>query len=99
MIRYGSTTHKTLIYFYSFYNTLFTNKVVRDYRDVATAHEELNKILFIDLITKGVFNAERGMFAMNTAMTEDDVDFGLAMVRESLKDMLPIIAIEAPELV
>jgi hypothetical protein len=39
------------------------------------------------------------MFAMNTAMTEDDVDFGLAMVRESLKEMLPIIAIEAPELV
>lgn len=83
----------------SIYNTLFTNKAVRDYRDVATAHEELNKILFLDLITKGVFNAERGMFAMNTAMTEDDVDFGLDMVRESLKEMLPIIAIEAPELV
>lgn len=83
----------------SIYNTLFTDKPVRNYRDVATAHEELNKILFLDLITKGVFNAERGMFAMNTAMTEADVDFGLAMVRESLKEMLPIIAIEAPELV
>ncbi len=83
----------------SIYNTLFTNKVVRNYRDVATAHEELNKILFIDLITRGVFNAERGMFAMNTAMTEADVDFCLDAVRASLKEMLPIIAIEAPELV
>ena len=83
----------------SIYNTLFTNKVVRNYRDVATAHEELNKILFVDLITRGVFNAERGMFAMNTAMTEGDVDFCLDAVRASLKDMLPIIAIEAPELV
>ena len=83
----------------SIYNTLFTNKLVRNYRDVATAHEELNKILFLDLITRGVFNAERGMFAMNTAMTEADVDFGLDMVKAALKDMLPIIAIEAPELV
>ena len=83
----------------SIYNTLFTNKVVRNYRDVATAHEELNKILFLDLITRGVFNAERGMFAMTTAMTEGDVDFGLEAVRASLKDMLPVIAIEAPELV
>ena len=83
----------------SIYNTLFTNKVVRNYRDVATAHEELNKILFLDLITRGVFNAERGMFAMTTAMTEADVDFGLDMVKASLKDMLPIIAVEAPELI
>ena len=83
----------------SIYNTLFTNKEVRNYRDVATAHEELNKILFLDLVTRGVFNAERGMFAMTTAMTEADVDFGLDAVRASLKDMLPIIAIEAPELV
>ena len=83
----------------SIYNTLFTDKVVRNYRDVATAHEELNKILFLDLITRGVFNAERGMFAMTTAMTEGDVDFGLEAVRGALKDMLPVIAIEAPELV
>ena len=83
----------------SIYNTLFTNKEVRNYRDVAAAHEELNKILFLDLITRGVFNAERGMFAMTTAMTPEDVDFGLQMVHDSLKEMLPIIAIEAPELV
>ena len=83
----------------SIYNTLFTAKEVRNYRDVATAHEELNKILFLDLVTRGVFDAERGMFAMNTAMTEADVDFCIETVRSSLKDMLPIIAIEAPELV
>ena len=82
----------------SIYNTLFTNKEVRNYRDVATAHEELNKILFLDLITKGVFNAERGMFCISTPMTEDDISFCLEKVKESLRDMLPIIAIEAPEL-
>ncbi len=83
----------------SIYNTLFTNKEVRDYRDVVAAHEELNKVLFLSLITKGVFNAERGMFCMSTAMKKEDVEFGIAMVKEALSEMLPIIADEAPELV
>ncbi|MBR4020448.1 MAG: aspartate aminotransferase family protein [Firmicutes bacterium] len=80
-------------------NILFTNKEVKQYRDVAAAHEELNKILYLDLLTKGVFDAERGMFCMSTAMTRDDILFGTAMIEESLKDMLPIIQEEAPELI
>ena len=82
----------------SLYNTLFTAKEVVNYRDVATAHEDLNKILFMSLMTKGVFNAERGMFCMSTAMTADDIDFGLLKVKEALSEMLPVISIEAPEL-
>ena len=80
-------------------NILFTNKEVKQYRDVAAAHEELNKILYLDLLTKGVFDAERGMFCMSTAMTRDDILFGTAMIEEALKDMLPIIQEEAPELI
>ncbi|MBR3784952.1 MAG: aspartate aminotransferase family protein [Firmicutes bacterium] len=80
-------------------NILFTNKEVKQYRDVASAHEELNKILYLDLLTKGVFDAERGMFCMSTAMTRDDILFGTAMIEEALKDMLPIIEEEAPELI
>ncbi len=83
----------------SIYNTLFTDKPVSNYRDVATAHEELNKILYMALLNKGVFNAERGMFCMSTAMTESDVDFGLDAVKSALGDMLPVIAAEAPELI
>lgn len=82
----------------SIYNTLFTDKPVHNYRDVAMAHEELNRVLYMALLTKGVFNAERGMFCMSTAMTEADIDFGLGAVEEALKEMLPIIDIEAPEL-
>ena len=80
-------------------NILFTNKEVKQYRDVASAHEELNKILYLDLLTRGVFDAERGMFCMSTAMTKEDVAFGTAMVEAALKDMLPIIEAEAPELI
>ena len=80
-------------------NILFTNKPVTQYRDVAAAHEELNKLLFMILLTKGVFDAERGMFCMSTAMTDEDLDFGLAALEESLSEMLPAIAENAPELV
>lgn len=80
-------------------NILFTNKEVKQYRDVASAHEELNKILYLDLLTRGVFDAERGMFCMSTAMQKEDVAFGVAMLEDALRDMLPVIEIEAPELI
>ncbi|MGN0736514.1 MAG: aspartate aminotransferase family protein [Anaerovoracaceae bacterium] len=82
----------------SIYNILFTDKKVKNYRDVAAAHEELNKVLYLDLLTRGVFDAERGMFCMSTAMTEADVDFGLETLEAALKNMLPAVAAEAPEL-
>lgn len=83
----------------SIYNILFTDKDVHNYRDVAGSHEDLNKLLFLSLLTKGVFDAERGMFCMSTAMKPDDIDFGLAMLEESLTEMVPTIAEEAPELI
>ena len=83
----------------SIYNILFTNKEVKNYRDVASAHEELNKVLYMSLLTKGVFDAERGMFCMSTAMTEEDIHFGLDALEASLREMLPAIAEEAPELI
>lgn len=83
----------------SIYNILFTNEEVKNYRDVAAAHEELNKVLYMSLLTKGVFDAERGMFCMSTAMTEEDIRFGLDTLETSLREMLPAIAEEAPELI
>ena len=82
----------------SIYNILFTDKKVKNYRDVAAAHEDLNKVLYLDLLTRGVFDAERGMFSMSTAKTEADIDFGLETLESALRDMLPVIAAEAPEL-
>ena len=83
----------------SIYNILFTDKEVKNYRDVASAHEELNKVLYVSLLTKGVFDAERGMFCMSTAMTKEDIRFGLDTLETSLREMLPAIAEEAPELI
>ena len=83
----------------SIYNILFTDKEVKNYRDVASAHEELNKVLYMSLLTKGIFDAERGMFCMSTAMTKEDIRFGLDTLETSLREMLPAIAEEAPELI
>ena len=83
----------------SIYNILFTDKDVKNYRDVASAHEELNKVLYMSLLTKGVFDAERGMFCMSTAMTKEDIRFGLDTLETSLREMLPAIAEEAQELI
>lgn len=83
----------------SIYNILFTDKEVKNYRDVASAHEELNKVLYMLLLTKGIFDAERGMFCMSTAMTKEDIRFGLDTLETSLREMLPTIAEEAPELI
>ena len=83
----------------SIYNILFTDKEVKNYRDVASAHEELNKVLYMSLLTKGIFDAERGMFCMSTAMTKEDIRFGLDTLETSLREILPAIAEEAPELI
>lgn len=83
----------------SIYNILFTDKEVKNYRDVASAHEELNKVLYMSLLTKGVFDAERGMFCMSTVMTKEDIRFGLDTLETSLREMLPAIAEEAQELI
>lgn len=83
----------------SIYNIIFKDENVKNYRDVASSHEELNKLLFISLLNKGVFDAERGMFCMSTAMERSDIQFGLNAVEEALKDMRGVISAEAPELI
>jgi glutamate-1-semialdehyde 2,1-aminomutase len=83
----------------SIYNIIFKDEDVKNYRDVASSHEELNKLLFISLLNKGVFDAERGMFCMSTAMERSDIHFGLNAVEEALKDMRGVISAEAPELI
>jgi glutamate-1-semialdehyde 2,1-aminomutase len=82
----------------SLYNTVFTDKPVISYRDMATSYEGLNQLLYMVLLTKGVFIAPRGMFCMSTAMRAEDIDFGLKMTEEALEEMRPVIREKAPEL-
>lgn len=83
----------------SLFNAVFTNKPVVSYRDMATSHEDLNQLLYMTLLTKGIFMAPRGMFCMSTAMTESDIDFATQKIEEALTDIKPVIKEVAPELV
>ena len=83
----------------SIFNTIFSDKEITDYRGVAASHENLNELLFMSLLSEGVFMAPRGMFCLSTAKGKDDVDFAVNAIRKSLKKMMPIIKEEAPELI
>lgn len=82
----------------SLYNIIFSNAPIRNYRDVAQSHEELNRILYLALLLRGVFDAPRGMFCTSTAMSEADIDFALQQLEAALTEMKEVIAETAPEL-
>lgn len=83
----------------SVYNIIFSNKAINNYRDVANSYENLNRLLFMSLLTRGVFNAPRGMFCTSTAMLESDVKLAANILRDSLLEMKDIVREEAPELI
>lgn len=83
----------------SLYNTVFTDRPILNYRDMAASHEDLNQLLYMSLLTKGVFIAPRGMMCMSTAMQQSDLDFAAKMFEESLAEMIPTIREQAPELI
>ena len=83
----------------SLFNTIFSDRPVTSYRDMATSHEDLNQLLYMSLLTKGVFIAPRGMYCISTAMQQADLDFAAKMFEEALAEMIPTIRNQAPELV
>jgi len=83
----------------SIYNIIFSNKPIVQYRDMACSYENLNSLLFMSLLTRGVFDAPRGMFCTSTAMTEKDVKLATIALRDSLSEMKDVIKEEAPELI
>jgi len=52
----------------------FTARPVHDYRDVAAADRALLRRFVIGMLNEGVFLAPRGMMALSTPMTEDDLE-------------------------
>lgn len=83
----------------SIYNIVFSKKPIIQYRDLAKSYEHLNNLLFMSLLIRGVFNAPRGMFCTSTAMTKEDVELAVYILRESLYDMKDVIREEAPDLI
>lgn len=79
-------------------NIIFSNNVITEYRGIAKSHEELNVLMGLALINKGIFMAPRGMFCTSTPMTDGEIFIAIKAIKDSLVEIMPAIKENAPEL-
>jgi glutamate-1-semialdehyde 2,1-aminomutase len=79
-------------------NIIFSNNKITEYRGIARSHEELNILLGLALINKGIFMAPRGMFCTSTAMKEAEILTAVKAIKESIIEIFPAIKEDANEL-
>lgn len=76
----------------------FIDKGVIDWRSAVAGRKDLNTILHLLLMDKGVFFTPRGLFCISTAMGEAEInEIGIAF-KSCLLEMKPYIGKRAPEL-
>jgi glutamate-1-semialdehyde 2,1-aminomutase len=63
----------------------FTSGEVVDYRSKAAADPRVQRDFHLALLTEGVFSAPRGMFALSTVMSDDEIDEALAAISRALR--------------
>jgi glutamate-1-semialdehyde 2,1-aminomutase len=82
-------------------NIHFTDAPINDARDSLEgmgAAGHMHRLLHLAMLRRGVMSASRLMYCVSTAMTETDVDFAIATLTESLKELRPYIEAERPAL-
>lgn len=80
-------------------NIIFSNNRITEYRGIAKSHEELNVLMGLALINRGIFMAPRGMFCTSTPMSDTEVLLAAEAIKESLLQIMPAIRENAPELI
>jgi glutamate-1-semialdehyde 2,1-aminomutase len=80
-------------------NIIFSNNLITEYRGIAKSHEELNVLMGLALINRGIFMAPRGMFCTSTPMSDAEIHGAAAAIKDSLLEIMPAIREEAPELI
>lgn len=83
----------------SLYSILFCVHPINRYEDLSGIHENLNEIFFRELMNRGVYISPKGMLSISTSMSEDDIDFAVSKMDESLNEMLPVIKEVSPDLI
>src|SRR5574341_663 len=76
----------------------FTDHPVRDYRGMVSSHAGAQRLLHLGLLNRGIFAARRGMTVISTPMNEQDVETFVSAFVETLAELKPYIADEAPHL-
>lgn len=76
----------------------WTAAPVTDYRSKARSSPAIQPLFHLGLLTRGVFTAPRGMFAVATPTTDEDIDTVVTAVADTVDELKPVIAEEAPDL-
>jgi glutamate-1-semialdehyde 2,1-aminomutase len=78
----------------SFFHVVWTTENVRDYRSAATGDRTISRYLSIDLMNRRVFLL--GHPNVSAVTSEDDIDYTLDAIRESVEAVKPIIKKHIP---
>ncbi|MCK5695796.1 MAG: aspartate aminotransferase family protein [Desulfobacula sp.] len=75
----------------SLLNLHFVNEPITTAEQVLESIEQLHTLMHLSLLNKGIFTIPRGLFILSTAMTEQEIDFLVNKIDETLKELLPLI--------
>ncbi|MYE26616.1 MAG: aminotransferase class III-fold pyridoxal phosphate-dependent enzyme [Chloroflexi bacterium] len=79
----------------------WTDAPVITLRDAARAGQgigRLRELLHLELLNRGVYTSNRGMFCISTPMARAEIDFALAALEGALRRLRPYISDAAPRL-
>lgn len=80
----------------------YTADPVRNYRDACKASEAVENLyepVHLSLLNNGLWIAERGEYALSTAMDEEIIDRTVEAFRQTFDDLRPAIAESFPHLI
>ena len=80
----------------SFFHIIWTTEKVRDYRSAATGDKTISRYFSVDLMNRGVFLL--GHPNVSAVTSEDDIDFTLDAIRDSVETIKPLIEKRSPNL-
>ncbi|MCD4720668.1 MAG: aspartate aminotransferase family protein [Desulfobacula sp.] len=75
----------------SLLNLHFVNEPITTAEQVLESIEQLHTLMHLSLLNKGIFTIPRGLFILSTAMTQQEIDFLVNKIDETLKELLPLI--------
>ena len=79
----------------------WTDEPVVTLRDAARAGQgtgKLRELLHLELLNRGIYTSNRGMFCISTPMTEAEIEFALAALEGALRALKPYMKDVAPRL-
>ncbi|THB75885.1 MAG: aspartate aminotransferase family protein [Desulfobacteraceae bacterium] len=75
----------------SLLNIHFVNEPATTPEVVLKSEEKLHALMHLSLLNKGVFNIPRGLFILSCVLTDQEIDFLVDKIDETLKELLPLI--------